>query len=157
MVKGLAKAVLCGNLTRDPEVRTTPNGASVTSFGVAVNRSYKGSDGATKEEVSFFDVTAWGKGGEIIAKYAKKGTPMLISGRLAQRSWDDKNGGGKRSRVEIVMEDFNFLGGGDGDSAGGYSQGAGASAGAKNNKESDVVPDDIPVEEGDVNLDDIPF
>ena len=109
-MRGFSKAIITGNLTRDPELRTTPNGASVCSFSVAVNRVYKDSNGEQKEDVSYIDCSAWGRLAEMISQYAKKGSGVLVSGRLDQRSWEDKNGGGKRSRVEIVVEDFNFIG-----------------------------------------------
>ena len=158
MARGFSKVILCGNLTRDPELRATPSGTQVCSFGIAVNRVYRDASGANKESVSFFDCSAWGKQGETIAQYAKKGTAMLVSGRLEQRSWDDKATGVKRSRVEVVLEDFNFLGGGtEGSSTGGYR------AKASNNEPTDeasaepeVVPDDIPADE-EVKLDEIPF
>ena len=109
-MRGFSKAIITGNLTRDPELRTTPNGASVCSFSVAVNRVFKDSSGTQQESVSFIDCSAWGKLGEMIGQYAKKGSGVLVSGRLEQRSWEDKNSGQKRSRVEIVVEDFNFTG-----------------------------------------------
>lgn len=109
-MRGFSKAIITGNLTRDPELRTTPNGASVCSFSVAVNRIYKDANGEQREDVSFIDCSAWGKLGEMIAQYAKKGSGVLVSGRLDQRSWEDKTTGQKRSRVEIVVEDFNFAG-----------------------------------------------
>ena len=109
-MRGFSKAIITGNLTRDPESRTTPNGANVCSFSVAVNRVYRDSNGEQKEDVSFIDCSAWGKLGEMIAQYAKKGSGVLVSGRLDQRSWEDKTTGQKRSRVEIVVEDFNFTG-----------------------------------------------
>ena len=111
MARGFSKVVVMGNVVRDPETRSTSTGNSITTFSVAVNRPYRGSDGSSKEDVSFFECSAWGKMGETIAQYAKKGSGILISGRLSQTSWDDKNSGQKRSRVEIVVEDFNFVGG----------------------------------------------
>ena len=158
MARGFSKAIICGNLTHDPELRATTSGTQVCSFSVAVNRVFKDASGANKESVSYIDCTAWGKTGETIAQYAKKGTAMLVSGRLDQRSWDDKATGAKRSRVEIVVEDFNFLGGGEGNGAG-----RGRAAAADNSMdgvdaEPEIVPDDIPAdEEGEVKLDDIPF
>ncbi|MBP3899547.1 single-stranded DNA-binding protein [Candidatus Saccharibacteria bacterium] len=157
MARGFSKAIICGNLTRDPEMRATPSGAQVCSFSVAVNRTYKDASGATVESVSYIDCSAWGKTGETINRYMKKGRGILLSGRLEQRSWEDKTTGGKRSRVEIVVDDFNFLGGNssDGDS---YAGGSQAKAGEGVDAEPEVVPDDIPAdEEGEVKLDDIPF
>ena len=153
MAKGFSKAIIMGNLTRDPEMRTTPNGANVCSFSVAVNRTYRDNSGNNVEQVSFIDCIAWNRLGETIGQYAKKGSGVLVSGRLNQRSWEDKNGG-KRSSVEIVVEDFSFLprgGQGTGSYGGSNSYGAdnAPSAGA-----SEVVPEDIPDE---VDLGDIPF
>ena len=129
-MRGFSKAIITGNLTRDPELRTTPNGASVCSFSVAVNRVFRDSSGTQQESVSFIDCSAWGKLGEMIGQYAKKGAGVLVSGRLDQRSWEDKNTGQKRSRVEIVVEDFNFTsaasernGNGGGNRGGGYDGG----------------------------------
>ena len=149
MARGFSKAIIVGNITRDPELRSTPSGAQVCSFSVAVNRNYKDSSGANQESVSFIDCTAWGRAGEIIAQYAKKGSGILVSGRLEQRSWEDKEGQ-KRSRVEIVVEDFNFVGGnGDGGASGG-SRGGSSSAAA-----ADVAPDDI--SDDPIDLSEIPF
>ena len=145
-MRGFSKAIITGNLTRDPELRTTPNGASVCSFSVAVNRTFKDSNGEQKEDVSYIDCSAWGRLGEMINQYAKKGSGVLVSGRLDQRSWEDKNGGGKRSRVEIVVEDFNFIGAPRGD--GGSNSSSSASAPAD-------IPDDIPEEE--IDLSEVPF
>ena len=146
-MRGFSKAIITGNLTRDPELRTTPNGASVCSFSVAVNRTFKDSTGDQKEDVSYIDCSAWGKLGEMINQYAKKGSGVLVSGRLDQRSWEDKNGGGKRSRVEIVAEDFNFIGGAPRNDGGSY------------NNDSAPAPADIPddVPEGEIDLSDVPF
>lgn len=149
-MRGFSKAIITGNLTRDPELRTTPNGATVCSFSVAVNRVYRDSNGEQKEDVSFIDCSAWGKLGEMINQYAKKGSGVLVSGRLDQRSWEDKNGGGKRSRVEIVVEDFNFTGSASRDNGSSYS----GSTTIDEPAPSDI-PDDIPEEE--IDLSDVPF
>lgn len=155
-MRGFSKAIITGNLTRDPELRTTPSGASVCSFSVAVNRVYRDTSGEQKEDVSFIDCSAWGKLGEMINQYAKRGSGVLVSGRLDQRSWEDKNTGQKRSRVEIVVEDFNFTGGGNRDSGSSNSYQGGSS----NNTESSMnstedIPDDIP--EGEIDLSEVPF
>ena len=149
MARGFSKAIIVGNITRDPELRSTPSGAQVCGFSVAVNRNYKDSSGANQESVSFIDCSAWGRAAEIIAQYAKKGSGILVSGRLEQRSWEDKEGQ-KRSRVEIVVEDFNFVGGnGDGGNSGGSRGSSSAAATA------DVAPDDISDEP--IDLSEIPF
>ena len=150
-MRGFSKAIITGNLTRDPELRSTPNGASVCSFSVAVNRTYRDASGEQKEDVSFIDCSAWGKLGEMISQYAKKGTGVLVSGRLDQRSWEDKTTGQKRSRVEIVVEDFNFTGAARDN--GGNTSSFGA-ANAVDNTPSDI-PDDIP--DGEIDLSDVPF
>lgn len=145
-MRGFSKVIITGNLTRDPEMRTTPSGSQVCSFTVAVNRSYRDSSGNQQESVSFIDCSAWAKAGEIIAQYAKKGSGILVSGRLDQHSWEDKTTGQKRSRVEVVVEDFNFLGG---------NAGAGSASSSSSEKTEDVIPDDVP--QGDIDLSDIPF
>ena len=150
-MRGFSKAIITGNLTRDPELRTTPNGACVCSFSVAVNRVYRDSNGEQKEDVSFIDCSAWGKLGEMINQYAKKGTGVLVSGRLDQRSWEDKTTGSKRSRVEIVVEDFNFTGS--------SRDNGGANTSSFSAPDSiDSTPNDMPSDtEGEVDLSEIPF
>ena len=150
MARGFSKAIIVGNITRDPELRSTPSGAQVCSFSVAVNRNYKDSSGANQESVSFIDCSAWGRAAEIIAQYAKKGSGILVSGRLEQRSWEDKEGQ-KRSRTEIVVEDFNFVGGGAGGDGGNYSGKSSSNA----SDAQDVAPDDISDEP--IDLSEIPF
>lgn len=148
MARGFSKAIVTGNITRDPEMRTVPSGAQVCSFSVAVNRSFKASDGSSKESVSFIDCVAWGKAAEIICQYAKRGTGILVSGRLEQHSYETKEGQ-KRSRTEIIVEDFNFLGGRpEGGSSNYSSDGAQEEAG-------DIVPDDVPEEP--IDLSEVPF
>ena len=151
-MRGFSKAIITGNLTRDPELRTTPSGTSVCGFSVAVNRVYKDSNGEQKEDVSYIDCSAWGKLGEMINQYAKKGSGVLVSGRLDQRSWEDKTDGKKRSRVEIVVEDFNFVGAGNREGGSSYGGSSSASSAAP---VSEAIPDDIP--EGEIDLSEVPF
>jgi single-strand DNA-binding protein len=151
MAKGFNKVILMGNLTRDPESRTTPNGQNVTNFALAVNRTWKGQDGQTQEQVSYINCVAWGKPGEILQQYLTKGSPVLVSGRLEQRSWDDKESGQKRSMVEVIVEDFNFVGGGQGgDSSAPRNSGSNSSK-----KNDDVVIEDI--DDKPIDLSEIPF
>ena len=152
-MRGFSKAIITGNITRDPELRSTPNGTSVCSFSVAVNRVYRDTNGEQKEDVSFIDCSAWGKLAEMIANYAKKGTGVLVSGRLSQRSWEDKTTGAKRSRVEIVVEDFNFTG--NSPREGGSSNYSAQGGSNSNAQDTAVVPDDIP--DGEIDLSDVPF
>jgi single-strand DNA-binding protein len=159
MARSFNQVILMGNLTRDPELRQTPNGTSVTSFSLALNRSYKGSDGNWQEATDFIDVVAWGPLGERVSQYLSKGRPCLVNGRLQSRSWDDKESGAKRSKVEVVAQDVTFLGGPGGEGGGNADNGGGSStpAAAKPsaNKKDDVVIEDIGDEP--INLDDIPF
>lgn len=156
-MRGFSKAIVAGNITRDPEMRTTGSGSQVCSFAIAVNRSFKDSSGNQQDQVSYLDCVAWGKSAEIICQYVHKGSALLVSGRLEQRSWEDKNSGQKRSRTEIVIEDFSFIGNNGG--GGNYSSNRGASKSAEVETNvdmgSDVVPDDVP--EDQINLDEIPF
>ena len=158
-MRGFNKVVLMGNLTRDPELRTTPNGQTVASFSLAVNRSWKNAQGEQQEAVDYIDCNIWGKPAEIINQYMKKGSGILVSGRLQQRSWEQE--GQKRSKVEVVVEDFNFVGGaGDGGAGGGSSYSASNSSSASTTPSSSSKKDAPVVEDiGDepINLDDIPF
>ena len=149
MAKGFNKVILMGNLTRDIEMRTTPSGQTVANFSLAVSRSWKGQDGQTQEQTSFINCVAWGKPGEIIAQYVKKGDALLVSGRLDQRSYDDKDGN-KRQAIEVNVEDFNFVGGRGGGEGGGYSAPSSSS-----NKSKDVVIEDI--DDKPIDLSEIPF
>ncbi|AKM82137.1 TPA: single-stranded DNA-binding protein [Candidatus Berkelbacteria bacterium] len=104
----LNRAQIVGNLTRDPEMRSTPNGQSVTSFSVATNRRWKDKDGTTQDQTEFHNVVAWGKLAEISSQYLKKGNKVYIEGRLSTRSWEGQDGS-KKNRTEIVTENIIFL------------------------------------------------
>jgi single-strand DNA-binding protein len=119
------KVILLGNLTRDPEVRYTPKGSAVAEVGLAVNRVYTTEGGEKREEVTFVDVTLWGRTAEIAGEYLKKGRPVLIEGRLQLDTWDDKQSGQKRSKLKVVGEAMQLLGSRDsgGGGAGGGSEG----------------------------------
>lgn len=114
------KVIIAGNLTRDPELRYTPKGTAVARITLAVNRTWKGEGGESKEEVSFVDVDVWGRQAEVISQYMKKGRPLLVEGRLKQDTWEDKNTKQKQSKLKVVLESFSFLdsGGNRGDSGG---------------------------------------
>lgn len=104
------KVVLVGNLTRDPELRYTPKGVAIAKLGLAVNRSWRDTaSNELKEEVTFIDITAFGKQAETLGQYMKKGSPILIEGRLHLNSWEDKQTNQKRSKLEVVLEEFRFL------------------------------------------------
>ena len=145
MARSINQVILMGRLTRDPETRTTTSGKSVTSFSLAVDR--QGQD----DQADFFDVTAWEKTGELVAQYLSKGRRCLVQGRLRQDSWDDKETGKKRSRVEVVAFDVTFLDGPSGD-----NQGGSASRNQSSNKGKDeVVIEDI--DDKPIDLSEIPF
>jgi single-strand DNA-binding protein len=160
MARSFNQVTLMGNLTRDPELRTTPNGTNVCSFSLALNRSYKNASGDWQEATDFIDIVAWAALGERVAQYLTKGRPALVSGRLQSRSWEQD--GQKRSKVEVVANDVTFLGGPGGSAPVAATDDDSAAApapttkktGAKK-KDEDVVIEDIGDEP--INLDDIPF
>ncbi|MBI5749918.1 MAG: single-stranded DNA-binding protein [Nitrospinae bacterium] len=133
----LNKVFLMGNLTRDPELRYTPNGSAVASFGLAVNRKYKQGD-AVKDETCFVDITVWGKQAENCAEYLSKGRGVLIEGRLSYRSWETDEGQ-KRSKLDVVANNVQFL------------QRAGEKAAAQSSGVEEAIPEKESVE------DDVPF
>jgi single-strand DNA-binding protein len=154
-MRGFNKVVLMGNLTRDPELRAIPSGQNVASFSLAVNRSWKNAAGEQQEAVDYIDCTIWGKPAEIITQYMKKGSGILVSGRLQQRTWEQE--GQKRSKVEVVVEDFNFVGGDRGDSSGSYQP---SESSAPSKPAAKTAKDESPSEDlgnEPINLDDIPF
>ena len=157
MARSLNQVTLMGNLTRDPELRQTPTGQNVTSFSLALNRSYKDQSGEWKEVTDYIDIVCWGPLAERVAQYLSKGRRCLVQGRLQSRSWEQD--GAKRSKVEVLANDVTFLdsrgGGDDGGSDAGTPAASEKPAPSKKAKKDDVVIEDI----GDapINLDDIPF
>src|SRR6185312_11189136 len=105
----LNKVFLIGNLTRDPELRTTPKGTAICQFGIAVNRQFKDDTGATRDETTFVDIEAWGKQGELVAKYLNRGSLAMVEGRLKLDQWEDKTSGQKRSKLKVVLDNVQFL------------------------------------------------
>lgn len=146
MAKSINQVILMGRLTRDPEMRTTSTGKNIASFSLAVDR------GGQDDQADFFDVTAWEKLGELVNQYLSKGRRCLVQGRLRQDSWDDKETGKKRSKVEVVATDVTFLDGPNGDSAGAPSA---SSASQPSKKSNDVVIEDI--DDKPIDLSEIPF
>jgi single-strand DNA-binding protein len=127
----LNKVMLIGNLTRDPELRVTPKGTAICQFSLAVNRKFKDESGGEREEVTYVDIEAWSKQGETIAKYCTKGRPLFVEGRLRLDQWEDKTTKEKRSRMKVVLENFQFLGSGRADGApGGGAGGEGGEGGS---------------------------
>ena len=105
------RVILIGNLTRDPELRYTPKGTSVAKFGLAVNRTWRSETGEKKEECTFVDIDVFGKTAENVSQYMRKGSPLMVEGRLRLDTWDDKTTGQKRSKLGVVAETVQFLGG----------------------------------------------
>src|SRR6266702_1484350 len=120
------KVILAGNLTRDPELRYTPKGTAIAKITVAINRSWKTETGETREEVTFVDVDAFARQAEVIGQYFKKGRPILMEGRLRYETWEDKQTSQKRSKLGVVLDNFQFI-----DSGSGRSEGSAASDGAR--------------------------
>ncbi|MEM8873224.1 MAG: single-stranded DNA-binding protein [Planctomycetota bacterium] len=121
----LNKVMLIGNLTRDPEMRYTQSNMAICKLGLAVNDSWKSKDGQTQERTLFIDCTAFGKTGEIINQYMSKGRPIFIEGSLRLDQWEDKQSGQKRSKHEVIIDNFQFLGGRDDNQGGGGGGGGG--------------------------------
>jgi len=161
MARSLNQVTLMGNLTRDPELRQTPTGQNVTSFSLALNRSYKDQSGEWQEATDYIDIVCWGPLAERVAQYLSKGRRCLVQGRLQSRSWEQD--GVKRNKVEVLANDVTFLDSrGEGGEGGGVNYGGASSApadkpkpSAKAAKKDDVVIEDIGDEP--INLDDIPF
>jgi single-strand DNA-binding protein len=151
-MKSVNMAIVMGNMTRDAELRYTPNGKAVASFGVAVNRNFTDSSGEKRQEVDFFDIVAWGKLAEIISQYGGKGQGVHIVGRLQNRSWEGTDGN-KRNKTEIIANDISLVGGkgaGSGAPTGDFGGATGVDKPAPE-AESQTVSDD------EINIDDIPF
>jgi len=147
MAKSINQVIIMGRLTRDPEMRTTTTGKTIASFSLAVDR--QGQD----DQADFFDVTAWEKLGELVNQYLSKGRRCLVQGRLRQDSWDDKETGKKRTRIEVVATDVTFLDGPNGGE--GAPSGSSASSAAPARKNNDVAPSDI--DDTPIDLSEIPF
>ncbi|HEX5429920.1 MAG TPA: single-stranded DNA-binding protein [Patescibacteria group bacterium] len=144
----LNKVMIIGRLTRDPEIRSTPNGANVASFSVATSFNWVDkNDGQKKEQTEFHNVVAWRKLGDIVGQYLKKGSQVYIEGRLTTRSWDDKTSGQKRYRTEIVADNMIMLGrpgSGSGTQSSSQSTPAEQSAPSDNLPEIQIDNSDIP-------------
>jgi single-strand DNA-binding protein len=152
MARSFNQVILMGNLTRDPELRSTNTGQSVCNFSLALNRSYKDASGNWQDATDYIDVIAWGPLGERVQQYVTKGRPVLVTGRLQNRTWEQE--GQKRNKVEVVANDVTFLGGrGEGGSNDGGDAPQASSAAPQ--KKQDVVIEDISDEP--IDLSEIPF
>ncbi|MDB6071529.1 MAG: ssb [Verrucomicrobiales bacterium] len=133
----LNKVMIIGNLTRDPEVKYTPKGMAIAEISLAVNRNYSTADGERREEVTYLEVTFWGKQAEVLGQWMKKGRPLYVEGRLRLDSWEDKESGKKQSRLRITGEEFQFLGtknDGGGGGGGQYDEGGGGGSRQSSNR-----------------------
>lgn len=151
MAKSINQVILMGRLTRDPEQRTTTGGKTIASFSLAVDR------GGESDQADFFEITAWEKLGDLVIQYLGKGRRVLVQGRLRQDSWDDKETGKKRSRVEVTATDVTFLDGPSDSNNQGASAGSASAprASSPKSKSEDVVIEDI--EDKPIDLSEIPF
>ncbi len=147
MARSINQVILMGRLTRDPEQRTTTSGKTVVNFSLAVDRL--GQD----DQADFFDITAWEKLGELVMQYLAKGRRVLVQGRLRQDSWDDKETGKKRSRVEVTASDVTFLDGPN-DGGGGGANSSGNAPAAKKTTNNQQVDD---IDDKPIDLSEIPF
>ena len=161
----LNKAILIGNLTRDPEVRALPGGTQVTSFSLATNRVWKDKAGAKQEAVEFHNIVVFGRQAETAGQYLRKGQSVLVEGRMQTRSWDDKATGAKKFRTEIVAETVQFgpkAGAAGGAPAGASAPAAGKPAASAPAMKSKAPTDEPPLDtieypEEEANVEDIPF
>ena len=146
----LNKAIVIGNLTRDPELRALPSGIKVCSFSLATNRVWKDKNGARQESTDYHNVVVFGRQAETVAQYMKKGNSILVEGRMQTRSWDDKTSGEKKYRTEIVADRTQFGPKGTGATS------AQATGGQANPAKAEEL-DSIEYPEEDINPEDIPF
>lgn len=148
-----------GNLTRDPEIKYTPKGTAVAEIGLAINRVYSTDQGERREETTFVDVELWGRQAEIAGEYLKKGRPVFIEGRLKLDTWDDKATGQKRSKMRVVGEMMQLLGGREGGTGGGGpSEESSFTPAARKPPARPAAPPKPPVDPDlDADDDDIPF
>jgi len=149
----LNKAIIIGNLTRDPELKSLPSGIKVCSFSVATNRVWKDKNGARQEAADYHNVVVFGRQAETVAQYMKKGNSILVEGRMQTRSWDDKESGQKRYRTEIIADRVQF--GPKSGSTGSTGSTGASQVPAKESGSGEV--DTIEYPEEDINPEDIPF
>ena len=154
----LNKVMLIGNLTRDPELRYTPSGQAVAQFGLAINRQFKGSDGQSRDETCFVECEAWARRAEVICQYLSKGRSVFVEGRLKYDSWEDQSGQ-RRSRIKVVVENFQFMGRRDSADDGAHDQAPSRPARPSADRQAgqDEGPGDSEAPPDDVPGDEIPF
>ncbi|MES3032169.1 MAG: single-stranded DNA-binding protein [Patescibacteria group bacterium] len=149
----LNKAILIGNLTRDPELKSLPSGIKVCSFSIATNRVWKDKNGARQEAADYHNVVVFGRQAETVAQYMKKGSSILVEGRMQTRSWEDKTSGEKKYRTEVIADRTQFGPKGSGSGSAGGAPSAPKEGNTKSNEGSDTI--EYPEE--DISPEDIPF
>ena len=150
----LNKAMIIGNLTRDPEIKSLPSGARVASFGVATNRVWKDKNGQKQENTDYHNIVVFGRQAEIVGQYMKKGSSILVEGRMQTRSWDDAGTGTKKYRTEVIADRIQF---GPRPSGASFTPATGTSAPAPAHEDDKKALDTIEYPEEEINPEDIPF
>ncbi len=162
MAKGVNKVFLLGNVGKDPEIRATQGGMQVASFSLATAERTKGQDGQWTDKTEWHNIVCFQRTAEIVRDYVKKGSQILVEGRIASRSWDDKASGEKKYRTEILVSELTLLGGKGGDSGGGGSSYSGSSSRASSSANTSSYDQRQPAATPDygdngITDDDIPF
>ena len=151
----LNKAILIGNLTRDPELKAIPSGNKVCTFSLATNRTYKDANGVRQEKTDYHNIVVWGKTAENVAQYMKKGSQILVEGRMETRSWDDAGTGAKKYRTEVITDTVQF--GAKGTTTGGSTMSSPSSSPKKQEASQEDELDTIEYPDEQINAEDIPF
>ena len=151
----LNKAILIGNLTRDPELKAIPSGNKVCTFSLATNRTYKDANGVRQEKTDYHNIVVWGKTAENVAQYMKKGSQILVEGRMETRSWDDAGTGAKKYRTEVIADTVQF--GAKGTTTGGSTMSSPSSSPKKQEASQEDELDTIEYPDEQINAEDIPF
>jgi single-strand DNA-binding protein len=158
MAKSVNKVILLGNVGKDPEIRSTPGGTLVASFGLATSERQKDAQGNWQDHTEWHNLIAFNRTAEIIRDYVKKGSKLFVEGRIQTRSWEDKETKAKRSRTEIIVNDLSLLSGREEGSPGGYSRASSSASSAANfdQRTPASAPDDYS-QQAEISDDDIPF
>ncbi|MGD0730430.1 MAG: single-stranded DNA-binding protein [Terracidiphilus sp.] len=160
MAKSVNKVILLGNVGKDPEIRSTPGGAIVASFGLATSDRFQDQQGNWQDRTEWHNLVAFKRNAEIIRDYVKKGAKLYVEGKLQTRSWDDKESGQKRYKTEVVVFDISLLSGredGAGGGQGGYSRAASASSSTASFDQRPPAGQDDIGQQAEISDDDIPF
>ena len=160
MAKSVNKVFLLGNVGKDPEIRSTPSGTIVATFGLATSDRFQDAQGNWQDRTEWHNLVAFKRNAEIIRDYVKKGSKLYVEGKLQTRSWDDKESGQKRYKTEVVVFDLSLLSGrdeGSGGSQGGYSRPASSASSAASFDQRPAGGQDDIAQQAEISDDDIPF